>query len=343
MKKSAESRKEMLQANGINTGSYFSVELPAGLKPGASISLVINDNGLPEFVPMDVMDMEIGGCECPCCPCDDEIINGILENGYVRNTRLHRRWVMAQMFRALNWNSRYWGKGYNDYINNIYPYAYQFKMTQEEIRVISILQQEDMESFVERTQFFNFDVVIAMYKDYLNRLEKWINELDVKNCKGVPYKTIKGNHIFISDLEKKVYAPVRRFITRITNLKCTGNYHSLYIELMKFNTREMIHLPSHTMKSSAWKDAYKGAGAYYTLKNMIMFHGCFVPRIHNPNFIVYGEGALQVLKAKTKEYQGEYWRLFAFMNKVIEDNKFDFDARMREIYSKKPHRTRYDW
>ena len=28
------------------------------------------------------------------------------------------------------------------------------------------------------------------------------------------------------------------------------------------------------MKSEAWKNAFKGAGAYYTMDNMIKFHSC---------------------------------------------------------------------
>jgi hypothetical protein len=37
---------------------------------------------------------------------------------------------------------------------------------------------------------------------------------------------------------------------------------------------------------------------------------------------------------KLDVYQGEGWRMFALMNKVIADNNFDFKARMAEIYKK---------
>ena len=33
-------------------------------------------------------------------------------------------------------------------------------------------------------------------------------------------------------------------------------------------------LPKDTPKCAAWKDAYKGAGSYYTLLNLVRFHGC---------------------------------------------------------------------
>jgi hypothetical protein len=41
---------------------------------------------------------------------------------------------------------------------------------------------------------------------------------------------------------------------------------------------------------------------------------------------------MNFLKSKLTEYQGEGWRMFALMKKVIEDNNFDFSARMEKIY-----------
>jgi hypothetical protein len=40
---------------------------------------------------------------------------------------------------------------------------------------------------------------------------------------------------------------------------------------------------------------------------------------------------MQELARKLVEYHGEGWRMFALMKKVIEDNNFNFDARMEEL------------
>jgi hypothetical protein len=94
---------------------------------------------------------------------------------------------------------------------------------------------------------------------------------------------------------------------------------------------DMIALPYDTPKSKAWIDAYKGEGAFYTLKNLVMFHGC---GIKVDKFDVrYGMGAVAFLNEKLNEYKGEGWRMFALMKKVIADNNFDFYARMNEIYN----------
>jgi hypothetical protein len=44
--------------------------------------------------------------------------------------------------------------------------------------------------------------------------------------------------------------------------------------------------------------------------------------------------AVKHLNEKLVEYQGEGYRMFALMKKVIYDNGFNFDKRMKEIYNK---------
>ena len=46
-KNNRENRVATMQAAGINTKKYFSINLPEGLKPGSVISLVIDEDGNP--------------------------------------------------------------------------------------------------------------------------------------------------------------------------------------------------------------------------------------------------------------------------------------------------------
>ena len=72
-----------------------------------------------------------------------------------------------------------------------------------------------------------------------------------------------------------------------------------------------------------------------------MFHGCVVYTgkygvVHyNKTMNLSGVEAVSYLNRKLDEYKGEGWRMFALMKKVIEDNNFDFNERMEEIYSEK--------
>jgi hypothetical protein len=312
-------RMEKMNAMGIETGKFFTVDLPQGLKPGSKITLSINENG-----ECAVMDLN---------KANDPILNQIIEDGYVRNTKLHRRFVMAKMFQMLNYVS-YDGKdrGYNDCLRRCYGYKYTIDMMIEEVRVLSKLETKDKETFEERAHFFDRRTIAAVLEDYVVELKNYVDKLDVKNCKSVPYKRVKSANIFVADLEKKLYAPVRHYANQVSVAR---NYTEIYRILCNFK-RTMVKLPHDTRKSKAWIDAYKGEGAYYTLKNLIMFHDC---KIYNDyNYPMYGEGSvlgyMNFLNKKLDEYKGEYYRMFALMKKVIADNNFDFTKRMNEIYNK---------
>ena len=313
-----EERMNKLANAGIETGKYFTFELPEGLEPGAEIQLVILD-GKPQIVNKAK---------------ESFVYNEIIEDGYVRNTKLFRRWVTAQMFCMLNYKSWDGREGYNEALKR-YGYDYTFKMMLEEVRVLSKLEVRDFESFNERSHFFTKDVVVAVCEDYMKKLKAHIDEKATKKCKGVPYKRIKGKDIFVEDLPKKIYQPLQYKINRI---KSTKNYTEMHGALQNF-MRNMVRLPWDTPKSKEWIDAYKGNGAYYTCKNLIMFHDC---KVHYGFSNVAGRDASMTnLKSKLDEYQGEWWRMFAFMKKLIADNNFSFENAMREQYGddyRKKHR-----
>ena len=306
-------RMEKLNAAGINTSKYFTVDLDNGTK----IHLIIDENGNP--VRVDNVD-------------NDPIMNQIIEDGYVRNTKLHRRFVMAQMFQALNYVSyNKKDSGYNACLRNRYGYIYTLTMMLEEIRVLSKLEARDKETFEERVHFFDKNVVMAVMEDYLEKLKEYVDKLPIHKCKGVLYKRVKGTNIFVADFDKKLYAPVRHYIYRV---KIAKNYTEIYRILSEFmSKRNFINLPYDTPKSKVWLDAYKGSGAFYTLKNLVMFHNCGIstePYGH----MVKGIDAVNLLNYKLDEYKGEGWRMFALMKKVINDNGINTKTHIAEVCNK---------
>ena len=315
-------RMNKLANAGVDTGKFFNINLPEGLAPGATISLVINENGQPVVVNGNN---------------NDAVANQIIEDGYVRNTKLHRRFIMAQTFHMLNYKSHD-GKyeGYTDYLNLMYGYDYTFKMMLEEVRVLSKLEVRDKESFEERRHFFTKEVVVDVLCDYVEKLQKYVDSLPTHKCKGVPYKKIKSMNVFVDDLNKKVYQPFRDKIAKVV---IAWNYAKIYDALKDF-MNDMIKLPYNTPKSKSWVEAFKGEGAYYTLKNLVMFHGCWIWESPYAMFDVHnqtnykGVDAVKFIKGKLYEYQGEGYKMLALLKKVIKDNCFDFRERMYEIYNK---------
>lgn len=327
-KNSKENRVAALKAAGMNTGKYFSISLPEGLQPGAKINITIDENGVPVF-DGDENNIKTNSA---LTPDEKALLNQVCVDGYVKNSKLHRRWVMAQMFRMLNYES-YDGKrfGYDAYLNDNYGYMYQFDMILEEIRVLGKLQERDVKEFNKRKRFFNDQVVADLIRDYKNKLCKYIEKLPIKKCKGVPYKKICGKNIFIDDIIQKIYTPFNNASYNVISIITHDtDYTKLYLVLKRFvKLAKQYKLPFETPKCKKWKNAYKGAGSYYTLMNMVKFHNCKVNGM-------YGLDGVYFIEMLTDQYgeAEEYYKLFAFLKKTIEDNHFDFGLRMKEIYGK---------
>jgi hypothetical protein len=327
-KNNKENRVAALKAAGMNTGKYFSISLPEGLQPGAKINITIDENGVPVF-DGDENNIKTNSA---LTPDEKMLLNQVCVDGYVKNSKLHRRWVMAQMFRMLNYES-YDGKrfGYDAYLNDNYGYMYQFDMILEEIRVLGKLQERDVKEFNKRKRFFNDQVVADLIRDYKNKLCKYIEKLPIKKCKGVPYKKICGKNIFIDDIIQKIYTPFNNASYNVISIITHDtDYTKLYLVLKRFvKLAKQYKLPFETPKCKKWKNAYKGAGSYYTLMNMVKFHNC---RANG----MYGLDGVYFIEMLTDQYgeAEEYYKLFAFLKKTIEDNNFDFGLRMKEIYGK---------
>lgn len=336
MKKQNE-RMSTLETAGITTGQYFSLSLPTGLKPGSQIHVVISEDGNPIVMSAPETESETNY---------NEMVQQIIEDGYIANQKLYRRWVMAQMFRALNYK-RYETKcyytnkpyphtetrsycvasGYNDYVNTCYPYNYQFTMMKDELEQLNKLKFSDQAYYTERSHFFTPEVVIETCEDYVEKLRKYINGLPIKQLKnGRFYKTCYGRDVLEGDIEYKVYAPLLAHIRLMKSATSLSELRLIYLQFMRL----MYPLPVDTPKAKIWKDAFKGAGAYYTCKNLILYHGCKIEGVKGITSV-----HMKHLEEKLHEYKGEGWRMFAFMKKLIADNNFDFDKRMKEIYKNK--------
>ena len=305
---SREGRMVALNIAGVNTEKYFDVKLPNG----DTVKMTMNADGVPVVV---TGENEV-----------DPIMEQIMEDGYVKNTKLYRRFVMAQMFHMLDYHSYRTGQDGFDAALKDKGYYYQFKMMLEEIRVISKLETRDKEAFDERTHFFNKRVVVDVCTDYLLKLKEYAEAKPTKNCKGTPYIRIKGRDVFVEDLQKKVYYPVEQRIRRIGRCE---NYTQIYNELKRF-MKEMVQLPWNTKLSKDFVDAYKGNGGYYTLLNLIKYHNCL---IYTKMGYYKGNSAVDYVQSFLDVYCGQGWRYMAMLKKCIADNNFDFKKRMQEIYS----------
>lgn len=261
---------------------------------------------------------------------DDPVVIAIFKNGTVPNRRLFRRWVMAQVFHMLtqkNWKT---GKPIG-FLNALQTkgFRYSWEMLIEEVRVQAKLEMLDQESFIQRNRWFNKKVASDMAADYLKQLHSHVTlkQKKCKHCQGVPYITLSGTDIFTANLRKKVFCPLEKSERMIKNAK---NMADLYNAVTSFyRIVKEFYSPYHLTMSPAFKDAYKGAGGYFTMRNLIMFHGCaMLSSKGNP--LVQSSSLRELDKLAEAYKDGEGWRMFGAMKELIANNHIDIEAKMAE-------------
>lgn len=256
---------------------------------------------------------------------NDPIFSYITSQGDVPNRRLFRRWVMAQMFHMLSY-APYRGLsplGVTAMIHRL-GYEYQWKMLLDELRAQMKMESRDPNGFVERNRWFNNEVASAMAHHYIERLKNHVDNLQERKCKGIPYKRIHSRDIFVSDLNRKLYTPL---IIAANLIKYAQNSAQLYDAVSKFNFQR-IRLSHDTPQSKTWMDAYKGAGAYFTMQNLIRFHGCLIT--DDKGRRLNKKQSLDFITLKATLYKDEGWRMLAALKKMLKDNNIDIKKKMAE-------------
>lgn len=296
----AEQRIAALKAAGIDTSDLFAVRTASG-----------------ETAVGKMQDGAISMLED-----DDPIFKSIINSGTIPERRLFRRWVMSQMFHMLREEN-----GVSEALKRK-GYNYQWKMTEEELRVQARLFVNDKENFEQRNRWFNKELIIAMVSDYYKKLEKYIKQLPTKHCKGIPYKRIHGKDYFVKDIEKKIFTNLEYATAKIIDASSPSELYAAVHHFCRIRTK----LNRNASMSSDWVSAYKGAGAYFTLKNMILFHGY---GIYNGAVKRNKNKSLAFLEERANEYHKEGYKLFALLKKTIEDNGIDIDAKIAEWHNRK--------
>ena len=310
-------RGETLEAAGVDTSKYFSIQIPGG---GEQIMKKTDDG---KAVPVSA---------------DDPIIKMILGGGTVPNRKLFRRWVMSQVFHGLTYTD-YRGRvvGFSEWLSR-HGYVYTWEMLIEELHVQARLYKNgDMENFNARNRWFDRGLAVTMAGDYIEQLRKDANGRPQHKCKGVPYVTVDHQYYFVSDIEKKLIHPLWAYIRKIETAATP-----LQLEQAVRDFWRHAPVKSCSYKQCAeWKDAYKGMGAYAVMQNLLRFHGCTFPKDNGfyDRRKLHWSG-LDMLELAAKTYEDEGWRLFGLMKQMIEENGIDIEKKMQQWAASKQAKRR---
>lgn len=315
-KTKAQMRLEALKAAGVDVSKYF---------PLGDDQLIKIENGTA--VPVDMDDATI-----------DAVGKKIVEGGYVSNWKLFRRWVMSQMFHMLR-NMKEDGKSFNEVLQKK-GYEYQWRMLEDELYAqVKMSEHGDFDNVGSRNRWFNGDVASDMATDYISKLRKYVDDNLIYNvkkdkdgnekktykhtCKGNPYVRLQNKDIFVADLERKVYTPLRDLANEMA---AVPTYKQLYDAVRKFN-KNRKHLEWNTKQADAFINAYKGSGAYYTMRNLIMFHGA---RFLKGGRKMSEAASLKELESKAKSYDEQGWRMLGVLKQLIKESNIDIQGKINE-------------
>lgn len=304
----ASERIEALRAAGVDVSSFFAM---TGANGGESVAALKDGN-------LTILSD------------DDPIYDAILEGGDVYNWKLARRWVMSQMFHML---AREGGKECGMYKRSITEqirqkgYDYMWKQMEEELHAqLKMHKNGDMENFNDRNHWFNADVVYAMLEDYRYQLHLYIkHKCKVKKCEGRPYKRICGKNVYEFDIDREIFKPIEELKKAVKDVKSPA---VLYLFVRQFNREMRLTRSWKPRQSAAWLDAYKGAGAFFTMQNLIRYHKCRF--VVCPGHVMGKDGSYVHLRAMAAEYKGEGWRMIGLLRQFLEDNNIDIEKKMAE-------------
>lgn len=290
-KKTATERIAALKAAGVDVSCYFPM--------GEEMIVRVKDG-----IPSQVTD-------------DDPVFTRIAEGGYIAHSRLFRRWVMAQMFRMLRDMQRD-GRDFTAVLQQ-HGYDYSWKMLEYEfLAQHKMAKHGDSTAFAERNRWFSRDVAVAMAEDYLAHIQRLIPTLREHLCRKRPYKRICGVNVFTNEIDFKFIAPIRR---AIDDIRRADNPCRLHKAVASFN-RQRHHLRWQTKQAKAFVDAYKGAGAYFTMKNLILFHGARFSQRPSE------QQSLRMLDDISRHYEG--WELLGAMKQLITGSGISIEKKMSE-------------
>ena len=216
----------------------------------------------------------------------------MMEDGYVFNPYIHRRWLPRQYRKLLSdAGMPVLPRNFHQYIEVHFSNRYWLKFVDDELNKLINLNRYDVKAFKERSQFFTVDIIKKPYVDYVSgfseQLQKprssfFMSIYIYAKCYSyyflVPIKylrttrTADGTCIYqisnsyfdkLEDAKSRienamVYSEIKAGIEILDDLGVLKYFHN--IPLNDDIKEELIY-------------AYIKEGAYYTIKDSIMFRG----------------------------------------------------------------------
>lgn len=234
----------------------------------------------------------------PCADKISQIINEIDNSGYLDVNGIVRRWIPSQCLSMVYSHGGFHAVLKSRGVN----YAWEVVLNELE-KQAELHRCRDISSFSDRNRWYSKDIVYAMAERYVELL----------TC---------NDHL------SYYFKPLKSVLKRIGD---STTPLQLYKTAQSFNNyRKKVPFKQKGI-CNEFANAYKAAGAYYTMRDLIMFEGCSfdtVDKSKEPHVIM--EDSLDILEQMADEIVKDGvcdngYKMLAILKKFLKDNEFDFD------------------
>lgn len=208
----------------------------------------------------------------------DPIKDMISNSGTLNHPNLYRRWIPIQIFRNCELTDR--ATFENEFILGK-PYWYQWKTLTDEFKYIRHVKDKD--EFKTRTRFYNFNVLKSMIADY----EQIILQTQL---------TSQPEYIDTQNNLRRLKTMIQIIETRRLDENNKG-YEAVVPTLRVFAEKVWMPKDCHFVKSNAWRNAFYGAGVFYTSQYLIEFQDCCFPSMDKTASLEHLQSLLNANKA----------------------------------------------
>lgn len=269
----------------------------------------------------------------------DEIVGKIYGAGYIDVDGIVRRWIPAQCLAM-----EYGRVGFQQALL-MRGYDYSWKVLVNDLkRQAQLVYKHDDEGVADRNRWYNKQVALDMANHFIDKLSEAMTNMPHHLHKNREYIKLKcslnGGKGVHCDEFQKVFTPLAKAIKKLKSSTAPKTVCDAVVEFDRLR-RDIKYRPDSL--SPSFINAFKAAGAYYTIKDLIQFEGCkmkldkdgsTVNREHwcdgKPRKFVSAERSLQALenKAAAIVVRGvcDYgYEMLGLLRDFLSYNEFDYD------------------
>ena len=249
-----------LKKAGIDTDGYLSLRIHQSMLPADSeLTVQIRDKRTGELFSLNLCDDDN-----PVFGKNSRFYGQMMADGNIFNPYIHRRFIAAQFHRLI---MRHGIDGIRDAISREYDWKYAIEQVKKEAHKLANLERHDKAAFAERSMFFSLKAIVNILYDYADEVHKAIDY-------AVAAAPTRNKDVFIRGYGHVDRNNIRPMKYRFTKLTTDAAACRTYAELDKLlEGFDFLELERSLRLPESFVTPFLNAGAFYTLKNAIMFDG----------------------------------------------------------------------